>query len=203
MLVVHFGGLWGIPSIDQPTNSKMQSMRIETVLVTIPTIGPWNAIISAEGGPKSPMYSGFQNIVDWEQMAQSPKGGLYGPPSKRHIGVCAIYSETTVKEWKPCHLFLSTFRALVSLVFNNKIWADSGQWFTKNTARSHDHTILWCCVAGVSEWKLSTDIVCLHSWMETTKFVPHPNPMNFQVDSPITSYTVLCNDHPQRPLELN
>ena len=29
-------------------------------------------------------------------MAQSPRGGLYGPPSKRHVGVCAIYSETTV-----------------------------------------------------------------------------------------------------------
>ena len=31
-------------------------------------------------------------------MAQSPKGGLYGPPSKGHLGVCAIYSETTVHE---------------------------------------------------------------------------------------------------------
>ena len=29
-------------------------------------------------------------------MAQCPKGGLYGPPSKGHVGVCAIYSETTV-----------------------------------------------------------------------------------------------------------
>ena len=32
-------------------------------------------------------------------MAQSPKGGVYGPPSKRHIGVCAIYSETTVSAY--------------------------------------------------------------------------------------------------------
>ena len=31
-------------------------------------------------------------------MAQTPRGGLYGPPSKRHPGVCAIYSETTVKQ---------------------------------------------------------------------------------------------------------
>ena len=29
-------------------------------------------------------------------MAQSPKGCLYGPPSKGLVGVCAIYSETTV-----------------------------------------------------------------------------------------------------------
>ena len=30
-------------------------------------------------------------------MAQSPKGGLYGPPSKGHLGDCAIYFfETTV-----------------------------------------------------------------------------------------------------------
>ena len=28
-------------------------------------------------------------------MAQTPKGGLYGPPSQGHLGVCAIYSETT------------------------------------------------------------------------------------------------------------
>ena len=29
-------------------------------------------------------------------MAQTPRGGLYGPPPKGHLGVCAIYSETTV-----------------------------------------------------------------------------------------------------------
>ena len=29
-------------------------------------------------------------------MAQTPRGGLYGPPSKGHHGVCAIYSESTV-----------------------------------------------------------------------------------------------------------
>ena len=29
-------------------------------------------------------------------MAQTPRGGLYGSPSKGHHGVCAIYSETTV-----------------------------------------------------------------------------------------------------------
>ena len=29
-------------------------------------------------------------------MAQSPKRGLYGSPCKRHLGGCAIYSETTV-----------------------------------------------------------------------------------------------------------
>ena len=29
-------------------------------------------------------------------MAQTPVGGLYGPPSKGPHGVCAIYSETTV-----------------------------------------------------------------------------------------------------------
>ena len=37
-------------------------------------------------------------------MAQTPRGGLYGPPeppSKGHHGVCAIYSETTVG----AHLF--------------------------------------------------------------------------------------------------
>ena len=30
-------------------------------------------------------------------MAQSPKGGLEGPPYDKHLWVCAIYSETTVK----------------------------------------------------------------------------------------------------------
>ena len=30
-------------------------------------------------------------------MAHSRKGGLYGSPSKRHLRVCAIYSETTVE----------------------------------------------------------------------------------------------------------
>ena len=29
-------------------------------------------------------------------MAQTRRGGSYGPPSKGHHGVCAIYSETTV-----------------------------------------------------------------------------------------------------------
>ena len=29
-------------------------------------------------------------------MAQSPKGSLYGPLYKRHLGVCAIYSQSTV-----------------------------------------------------------------------------------------------------------
>ena len=30
-------------------------------------------------------------------MAQTPRGGLYGPLYKGHLGVCAIYSETTVE----------------------------------------------------------------------------------------------------------
>ena len=29
-------------------------------------------------------------------MAQTPRGGLYGPPSKGDVEVCAICSETTV-----------------------------------------------------------------------------------------------------------
>ena len=29
-------------------------------------------------------------------MEQSPAGGLHGPPSERHVGGCAIYSETSV-----------------------------------------------------------------------------------------------------------
>ena len=33
-------------------------------------------------------------------MAQTPRGGLYGPPSKGHVGGCAIYSETTVQEFQ-------------------------------------------------------------------------------------------------------
>ena len=38
-------------------------------------------------------------IVVSEYMAQSPKGGLYGSQSKRHLQVCATYSETTVIDW--------------------------------------------------------------------------------------------------------
>ena len=40
-------------------------------------------------GPKT-LCSGLR--VD---VAQTPRGGLYGSPSKGHHGVCAIYSETT------------------------------------------------------------------------------------------------------------
>ena len=39
---------------------------------------------------------GLPLIVDGEEMPQSPKGCLYGPRSKRHLGGCAIYSEATV-----------------------------------------------------------------------------------------------------------
>ena len=33
-----------------------------------------------------------------------PKGDLYGPPSKEDLGVCAIYSETTVLTFHPIML---------------------------------------------------------------------------------------------------
>ena len=39
--------------------------------------------------PFAGCYNGFR------EMAQSPKGGLYGPPYNRFFGVCATYSETT------------------------------------------------------------------------------------------------------------
>lgn len=32
------------------------------------------------------------------RLTDSPKGGVYGPPSKRHLGVCAIFSETIANE---------------------------------------------------------------------------------------------------------
>ena len=54
-------------------------------------------------------------------MAQSPKGGLDGPPYKTHLGGCAIYSETTVlrrrfqANWARVHpmCFLSADRTII------------------------------------------------------------------------------------------
>ena len=43
-------------------------------------------------------------------MAQTPRGGLYEPPCKGHLEVCAIYSETTVipQRCKPNSKWLQT-----------------------------------------------------------------------------------------------
>ena len=55
-----------------------------------------------DGGPQSPAAEADDGDGSreapktWVQMAQTPRGGLYGPPSKRHLGGCAIYSETAV-----------------------------------------------------------------------------------------------------------
>ena len=42
-------------------------------------------------------------------MAQTPRGGLHGSPSKGHHGVCAVYSETTVNMIVFCSTGVATF----------------------------------------------------------------------------------------------
>ena len=60
----------------------------------------------------SPLYSGLR--VD----GTIPKlGGLYGSPSKRHLGGCAIYSETIVKTYSPtltCYVICVSHPSTVS-----------------------------------------------------------------------------------------
>ena len=65
------------------------------------TGSPWTSLDqNTDRRPESLPLTTIQagNLTHWgsEWMAQSPKGGLYGSPSKRHLRVCAIYSETTV-----------------------------------------------------------------------------------------------------------
>ena len=49
-------------------------------------------------------------------MAQTPRGGLYEPPCKGHLEVCAIYSGTTVYS-----LFLWVNPLMVNIWFPQQI----------------------------------------------------------------------------------
>ena len=67
-------------------------------------------------------------------MAQSPRDGLYGPPSKRHVGVCAIYSEITVinrshfVELVPKQVELARLSSLrVELTARRTQWTDGNE----------------------------------------------------------------------------
>ena len=69
-------------------------------------------------------------------MAQTPRGGLYGPPYKGHIGVCAIYSETTVVDCDETTIGVGPL-----LVLSNIRWLEVRDiWRSgwKTPSRSHD-----------------------------------------------------------------